>query len=142
MLAPGCQYNQCDQLHVPLAVDVLFVHATIGPRSWIRIDWWRIPGPSRKLHLQPQQSESSSYTIQHRRRGAKKKPPPQGVAQGGAWLIIGISATLTAAEYLGKLLSFEFLAPLFFLHNERIKPSCGIITPTATFLCYPRSGRG
>ena len=71
---PRCQCNQCDQLHVPLSVGGPVAHATCGPRSWMRIDWWRIPGPSKRLCMRVQRSESSSDTIHRLPHGTKQKP--------------------------------------------------------------------
>jgi hypothetical protein len=71
-LALHYQYSQCDRLPVPLAVDALFEHATGGYRSWMRMDWWRIRGPSKKLLLPVQWTENSLDTIPH---GAKARKP-------------------------------------------------------------------
>jgi hypothetical protein len=65
-LGPRYQYSQYDRLRVPIAVDVLFAHATGGYRpgpgrraGWQRrhgthMDWWRIRGPSKRLRLRVQ----------------------------------------------------------------------------------------
>ena len=89
------QYSQCDRLREPIAVDVLFAHATGGYRpgpgrraGWQRrhgkhMDRWRIRGPSRKLCMRVQQSERGSWnTIQRLPHGAKQKPRG-GVARAG-----------------------------------------------------------
>ena len=86
-LGPRYQYSQCDRLGVPIAVDVLFAHATGGYRpgpgrcaGWQRrhgthMDSWRIRGASKRLRLRVQQSENSRNTILCICLAAKKQKP-------------------------------------------------------------------
>jgi hypothetical protein len=102
-LALRYQYRQCDRPPVPLAVGALFGHATGGYRCWMRMDWWRIRGPSKTLRLPEQWTENSLHTIPH---GWKARKPRHVLGNRPTYFVSAGEAVLgflQALNYQGDI---------------------------------------
>jgi hypothetical protein len=101
MPARRCQYNQCDQLHVPDAADVPSVPAI--NLAWTRTDWLRNQGASKRsrLRLRVRWSESSWIIIEH--LPWRRKEPTRAYRLSRAlFLACSLSRSLTRQSQLWR----------------------------------------